>query len=608
MEFRTTPEGASTSIAAAGAVAYVGTADGLIQAYRLFGDLAPYLQVRVANNAPVEQLQALPSSGLLLRLAGGVVAAHALDGLRFVARIHPSRATRFHSDASAPTPNVCVCAGHSTAWLYELRAPPALRWRRWDLEEAPCAVHLGAQRAALAAPSACFVLDAATGATLAALPMPLPPPGALASACLVPCAAEPDALLVLLRDEAGAGAGALLRLGEGGDDAAIAALDGALAARAAAAPVDAAGGVGGVALLEGDKLVVLSPALPASGGAVHAWERKLPPLVDDAATEEPSLFSRVAAHRRASNRAADDERAPTTAAAAAAPSGRPAVALHGLHALVAWGDALLCCALGGSGDGDGAAAAWPAARGDLGAPRSHPAAATVAARRDALVARVGTSATPRATPTWAEAEAALAGAGRLASELGAALSDERLLAGGADGGDGAASDDAEVLVFGALHDPLLALLRRTLAAEQQLLRRGARAAVRRGAEACGVPPAAAAVLARADAARPRWAELCAAPTPSAKLAALAAACDALAAVGGEVNAEELLPLVGYSAARAVDGGGAAELALHLAFCERLMPAADARGKVAYCLTTAQAALAALKLEEGDEKEEQCCVA
>ena len=113
---------------------------------------------------------------------------------------------------------------------------------------------------------------------------------------------------------------------------------------------------------------------------------------------------------------------------------------------------------------------------------------------------------------------------------------------------------------------------------------------------------------RADAARPRWAELCAAPTPSAKLAALAAACDALAAVGGEVNAEELLPLVGYSAARAVDGGGAAELALHLAFCERLMPAADARGKVAYCLTTAQAALAALKLEEGDEKEEQCCVA
>ena len=72
MDFRTTPEGASTSIAAAGAVAYVGTADGLIQAYRLFGGSAPFLQVRVANNAPVEQLQALPSSGLLLRLAGRV--------------------------------------------------------------------------------------------------------------------------------------------------------------------------------------------------------------------------------------------------------------------------------------------------------------------------------------------------------------------------------------------------------------------------------------------------------------------------------------------------------------------------------------------------------
>ena len=249
-------------------------------------------------------------------------------------------------------------------------------------------------------------------------------------------------------------------------------------------------------------------------------------------------------------------------------------------------------------------------RGDLGAPRSHPAAATVAARRDAIVARVGTSATPRATPTWAEAEAALAGAGRLASELGAALSVERLLAGGgADGGDGAASDDAEVLVFGALHDPLLALLRRTLAAEQQLLHAAARArrcaavrrraACRRRRRRCSCAPT--------RAARPRWAELCAAPTPSAKLAALAAACDALAAVGGEVNAEELLPLVGYSAARAVDGGGAAELALHLAFCERLMPAADAReGGVLF--DDGQAALAALKLEEGDEKDEQCCVA
>ena len=174
-------------------------------------------------------------------------------------------------------------------------------------------MHLGAQRAALAAPSACFVLDAATGATLAALPMPLPPPGALASACLVPCAADPDALLVLLRDEAGAGAGALLRLGEGGDDAAIAALDGALAARAPRAPVDAAGGVGGVAMLEGDKLVVLSPALPASGGAVHAWERKLPPLADDAAAEEPSLFSKVAARPRVQPRRRH-ERAPTTPA------------------------------------------------------------------------------------------------------------------------------------------------------------------------------------------------------------------------------------------------------------------------------------------------------
>ena len=329
MDFRLRPDEAghgipraSTSIAAAGAVAYVGTADGLIQAYRLFGGSAPFLQVRVANNAPVEQLQALPSSGLLLRLAGGVVAAHALDGLRFVARIHPSRATRFHSDASAPTPNVCVCAGHSTAWLYELRAPPTLRWRRWDLEEAPCAVHLGAQRAALAAPSACFVLDAATGATLAALPMPLPPPGALAAACLVPCAAEPDALLVLLRDEAGAGAGALLRLGEGGEDAAIAALDGALAARAAAAPVDAAGGVGGVALLEGDKLVVLSPALPRAAAPCTRGSENCRRWPTTPPRRSLSLL-KVAAHRRASNRAADDERAPTTPAAAAAPSGRP---------------------------------------------------------------------------------------------------------------------------------------------------------------------------------------------------------------------------------------------------------------------------------------------
>ena len=99
MAARSARASASTSLAAAGAVAYVGTANGLLQAWDLSVSpppKAPFLQVRVANNAPVEQLQALPSSGLLLRLAGGVVAAHALDGLRFVARIHPSRATRFH--------------------------------------------------------------------------------------------------------------------------------------------------------------------------------------------------------------------------------------------------------------------------------------------------------------------------------------------------------------------------------------------------------------------------------------------------------------------------------------------------------------------------------
>ena len=100
---------------------------------------------RLASGQPVVQLQVLPDAGLLLRLCAGEVAAHALvtrppaaaaaaaeAGLRLVATLHPSRATRFHSDA-APLPagvgmgddaarsssepaGLCVCAGYSLVW------------------------------------------------------------------------------------------------------------------------------------------------------------------------------------------------------------------------------------------------------------------------------------------------------------------------------------------------------------------------------------------------------------------------------------------------------------------------------------------------------------
>lgn len=111
--------GTITCLAAHGGTVYVGTSSGSLQAWPLSpatGSGEALAARQLASGQPVVQLQVLPDAGLLLRLCAGVVAAHALvthmpaaaaaaaeAGLRLVATLHPSRATRFHSDA-APLP------------------------------------------------------------------------------------------------------------------------------------------------------------------------------------------------------------------------------------------------------------------------------------------------------------------------------------------------------------------------------------------------------------------------------------------------------------------------------------------------------------------------
>jgi len=140
--------GTITCVAAHGGTVYVGTSSGSLQAWPLSpatGSGEALAARRLASGQPVVQLQVLPDAGLLLRLCAGEVAAHALvtrppaaaaaaaeAGLRLVATLHPSRATRFHSDA-APLPagvgmgddadrsssepaGLCVCAGYSLVW------------------------------------------------------------------------------------------------------------------------------------------------------------------------------------------------------------------------------------------------------------------------------------------------------------------------------------------------------------------------------------------------------------------------------------------------------------------------------------------------------------
>eukprot|EP00966_Prymnesium_polylepis_P312696 7225736-Prymnesium_polylepis.1 len=108
-----------SSLAIADGIVYVGTTGGVIMGYALgsqWPPTAPLVQHQVPAGKPVTQLQVLPQVGLLLRVCAGEVTAHALDNLRVIAHIHPSRATRFHSDGATPVAGLCVCAGRSLLW------------------------------------------------------------------------------------------------------------------------------------------------------------------------------------------------------------------------------------------------------------------------------------------------------------------------------------------------------------------------------------------------------------------------------------------------------------------------------------------------------------
>ena len=92
-----------------GGAAYIGTADGQLQAWDLpaMGG-APHFRAQwqlSSTRHAVLQLQPLPEHGLLLCLHAGAVTAHALDSLRLIIRLHHSRTTTFHSDAATPQAN-----------------------------------------------------------------------------------------------------------------------------------------------------------------------------------------------------------------------------------------------------------------------------------------------------------------------------------------------------------------------------------------------------------------------------------------------------------------------------------------------------------------------
>ena len=168
------PQTVISSLAVCDELVYVGTACGRIMAYPLgtaWPPTTPLVQHKVPSGRPVTQLQVLPEVGLLLRACGGQVSAHALDSLRVVSDLHPSRATRFHSDGGRPVAGLCVCAGQSLLWRYELGAPPTLLWSRM-LRHPTLAVHLDPVHLVVATARACLVLSAASGATLAECALP----------------------------------------------------------------------------------------------------------------------------------------------------------------------------------------------------------------------------------------------------------------------------------------------------------------------------------------------------------------------------------------------------------------------------------------------------
>ena len=156
----------------------------------------------------------------------------------------------------------------------------------------------------------------------------------------------------------------------------------------------------------------------------------------------------------------------------------------------------------------------------------------------------------------------------------------------------AAAALAEVVLYGSAHTALVAALAPWNALAHYVLRRGAAARLRQGPPR-GAPLEAAQAAAALEGLRPsrlpagcgcHWAALCSETRPSRKLAAAADICDAVAqasaSAGGEVGAEELLPMVSLSLSRAVCDGVATELITHLEVAESVLAGSAARNKQA----------------------------
>ncbi|KAL1524382.1 hypothetical protein AB1Y20_019277 [Prymnesium parvum] len=585
------PTGISvSSVTIAGGVAFVGTADGSILSFLAasqWPDAAPLARHPVHEGAPVLQLQALPHGELLLRLCAGQVSAHAVSSLQPVAHLHPSRATRFHCDAEAPLAGLCVCAGRSLLWKYDLATPPALRWSRLLLQRT-LAAHLTKDLLVAVTPRVCLVLSAETGETLlscalpslgAGVPAEWPDARIVRSAELkqlqvvpiVPSAAEAHRLWPASRATAG--------------QAVVVTLDHPAALMSVPLelpfpPLDVAGGLFGLFFLTTD--------------AIHL----LPPQLTDGHTDSASARG---GHAREPPR-----RIPLPVRA----QGASCMQLCGLQLVVRCGHTLHRVPITSTGAADelhravleavrcNDAAARRSALDGLGARllgcTDHPLGAALARWHDALLDE-------------RQGERMLRRAGGACDALALALADERAgqtppLEGGGRGegaqigGEAEAAEAvAEHLVYESVYPPLLEVLAREHAEEEAKLMRGATLLLRRGFAACGITQARADVLVSPGgkgASCRRWVGLlCTSPLPSEKLEMCAKLCDTITSVhGDELSAEELISLVSYTLAVAIDCGIAPKLTANLKMAQSRLPTTSAKSKLGYCFITIQAAL------------------
>ena len=160
---------------------------------------------------------------------------------------------------------------------------------------------------------------------------------------------------------------------------------------------------------------------------------------------------------------------------------------------------------------------------------------------------------------------------------------------------------AERLVFDAAAAPLLRHIASSQCEDQSYLARGAALMLAQGSAADGDTPESNSCGhcshdplmtwgASSERLHRLWGVLCSRSLPSEKLNAAVALCDAVVDQLGNPTAEELLPSISDSAARAVVSGHAPQLLASLCVAQIALRPGDSCSKAGYCFTTVRAAV------------------